>query len=70
MTRGTEIVEAGQLRRKIENIHSIVKRTALPNGNFLITRVRDDGYAEYVDSCGMTCSAPVDFVYQFTEIVK
>jgi hypothetical protein len=70
MTRGTETVEEGQLRRKIESIHSIIKRTALPDGNFLITRLRDDDYAEYIDSSGMTCSAPIDFIYQFTEIVK
>jgi hypothetical protein len=70
MMHGIEKIEEGQIRRKIESIHSIIKRTALPNGNFLITRLREDGYVEYIDSCGMTCSSPIDFVYQFTEIVK
>jgi hypothetical protein len=70
MTRGTEKVEVGQLRKKIESIHFIIKRSALPDGNFLILKIREDEFAEFVDSNGMISTAPVDFIFEFTEIVK
>lgn len=70
MTRGTEKVEVGQLRKKIENIHSIIKRSALPDCNFLILKIREDKFVEFVDSTGMISTAPIDFIFEFTEIVK
>ena len=69
MTRGNVIVEVGQVRKRIQSVHSIIKRVSVPCDPFIIIEINGP-MSKYLDSNGEMHELPTDFLYEFTELVK
>ena len=69
MTRGSTEVKEGQVRKRIQSVHSVIKKVAVPDDPFIIIEVSGP-MSKYMDASGETHELPTDFLYEFTEIVK